>query len=132
MSDHLKDFARKLVELSLDPSGVPSEERVGAVLAALEENPPAQHRALLRQYARYLEVVVRRTEARVEYAGPEPRAAAEAIVATLSKAYGRTLTLRLENNESLLGGLRVRVGDDIYDSSVTTRLQELRKAASLV
>lgn len=129
MSDTLKDFARKLVELSLDVSGVPSEERVSAVLAALEENPPAQHRALLRQYARYLEVVVRRTEASVEYAGPEPTAAAEAIVASLSKAYGRKLSLRFKHNESLLGGLRVRVGDDVYDSSVATRLQQLRQSA---
>lgn len=129
MSDNLKDFARKLVELSLDESGVPSGERVSAVLAALEENPPAQYRALLRQYERYLAVVVRRTEALVEYAGPEPKAAAEEIVAALSKSYNRKLSLRLEQNESLLGGLRVHVGDDVYDSSVATRLQQLRQAS---
>lgn len=129
MSDNLKDFARKLVELSLDEHGLPSSERVSAVLAALEENPPARHRTLLRQYARYLEVVLRQTEAKVEYAGPEPRAAAEAIVASLSKSYGRKLTLRLENNEALIGGLRVRVGDDVYDSSIATQLQQLRQAS---
>lgn len=129
MSQHLKEFARKLVEISLDQSGRPSEERVAAVLAALSENPPAQYRALLRQYYRYLEVALRASQVRLEYAGPEPKEAAAQILEQMQRQYGRELSLKLENNEALLGGLRVSVGDDVYDSSVVTRLEQLRSAS---
>lgn len=132
MSDNLKNFARKLVELSLDAEGQPSAERVAAVLETLrDEQPAARQRQLLRQYAHYMDAAVRRSEARIEYAGPEPKDVAAQIAAELGKQYGRKLTPRFVNNEALLGGLRVTVGDDVYDASVATRLQNLRTASAV-
>jgi F-type H+-transporting ATPase subunit delta len=45
-------------------------------------------------------------------------------VATIT---GRTVDLRVEVNESLIGGLTVRVGDTLYDASVRGRLERLRE-----
>jgi len=40
---------------------------------------------------------------------------------------GRTVDLRVEVDESLIGGLTVRVGDTLFDASVRGRLERLRE-----
>jgi F-type H+-transporting ATPase subunit delta len=40
---------------------------------------------------------------------------------------GRTVDLRVEVDESLIGGITVRVGDTLYDASVRGRLERLRE-----
>lgn len=44
----------------------------------------------------------------------------------LGQIYGRDMDLQIEIDESLLGGVSVRVGDDIYDGSVARRLAQAR------
>ena len=51
-------------------------------------------------------------------------AALEKKVATMT---GRTVDLRVEVDESLIGGITVRVGDTLYDASVRGRLERLRE-----
>ena len=40
---------------------------------------------------------------------------------------GRTVALKVEVDESLIGGITVRVGDTLYDASVRGRLERLRE-----
>jgi F-type H+-transporting ATPase subunit delta len=51
-------------------------------------------------------------------------AALEKKVATMT---GRTVDLKVEIDESLIGGITVRVGDTLYDASVRGRLERLRE-----
>ena len=51
-------------------------------------------------------------------------AALQEKVATMT---GQTVDLRVELDESLIGGLTVRVGDTLYDASVRGRLERLRE-----
>jgi F-type H+-transporting ATPase subunit delta len=51
-------------------------------------------------------------------------AALQQKVATMT---GRTVDLKVEVDESLIGGLTVRVGDTLYDASVRGRLERLRE-----
>ena len=44
----------------------------------------------------------------------------------LSKTYGRELQLNPVVDSSIIGGIRVQVGDDVIDGSVASRLNELR------
>jgi F-type H+-transporting ATPase subunit delta len=44
----------------------------------------------------------------------------------LSKSYGRDLEVNLVVDPSIVGGIRVQVGDDVIDGSVSTRINELR------
>lgn len=50
----------------------------------------------------------------------------------LSADYGDNLIFSFSVNESLLGGLRVRIGDRLIDNSVATRLSALRESLSSV
>ena len=45
----------------------------------------------------------------------------------VAKMTGRTVDLRVEVDETLIGGLTVRVGDTLYDASVRGRLERLRE-----
>jgi F-type H+-transporting ATPase subunit delta len=44
----------------------------------------------------------------------------------LSSRYGKAIALNTVIDPSLIGGLRVRVGDDVIDSSIATRLSDVR------
>lgn len=45
---------------------------------------------------------------------------------TLSRVYGRDVKIVTELDRSLVGGLRIAVGDEVIDGSVATRLNELQ------
>jgi F-type H+-transporting ATPase subunit delta len=49
-----------------------------------------------------------------------------ALQRKIAKMTGRTVDLRVEVDEALIGGLTVRVGDTLYDASVRGRLERLR------
>ena len=51
----------------------------------------------------------------------------EALTRKVAQMTGRTVDLRVEVDEALIGGLTVRVGDTLYDASVRGRLERLRE-----
>jgi F-type H+-transporting ATPase subunit delta len=62
----------------------------------------------------------------VKSAVPLDDAQRGALEGRLSKLIGATPVLTLEVDPSLIAGLVVQVGDDVYDASVRTRLRRLR------
>ena len=50
-----------------------------------------------------------------------------ALQRKVARMTGRTIDLRVEVDELLIGGLTVRVGDTLYDASVRGRLERLRE-----
>jgi len=50
------------------------------------------------------------------------------LVATLEKKFGRKLTPSVKVDEALIGGVRVVVGDEVFDTSVRAKLQQLHVA----
>ena len=48
-------------------------------------------------------------------------------VQSLSRVYGRPISLQVELDESLLGGLVVKVGDELIDGSVASRIAAARR-----
>ncbi|GHB96768.1 F0F1 ATP synthase subunit delta [Cerasicoccus arenae] len=126
-SHHIKDFAKKLVTLSLDADGQASAERVSAVLDALGQNPPRDYKKLLKQYSKYLEVEVSQGQAKVEFAGPLGAEQLTAIEKKFTEQYNRKIVASTVENPALIAGVRITVGDDVYDASVATRLALLEQ-----
>ena len=120
-------FARQLLELSL-ADGAVSPERVAGVLAYLERTRPANVLAVLRAYHRLVAGAVARGQAVVEHAGSINDRALADIAAAMSRRYNRPITGAARRNDALLAGLRVRVGDDVYESSVAGQLAQLAAA----
>ena len=50
------------------------------------------------------------------------------VVATLEKRFGRKLNARVDIDAELIGGVRVVVGDEVLDTSVKARLEQMKVA----
>jgi F-type H+-transporting ATPase subunit delta len=122
-----QQFARQLFKLSV-VDGAVSAERVSGVLQYIEKHRPANPVIVLKAYARFIAAELAKGEAIVEHAGAINAATLAAIAAAMTKKYGRPVTASAKPNAALLAGLRVHVGDDVYESSVAAQLATLAAA----
>lgn len=119
-----QQLARQLFKLSLVDGRV-SAERVTGVLGYLEKLQPAHPLAVLKVYHRLVATELAKSQAVVEHAGTVSDSVLQTIAASMTKKYGRAITASTRANPKLLAGLRVRVGDDVYESSVSGQLGAL-------
>ena len=120
-------LARQFFKLSV-VDGALSADRVAGVLAYVEKHRPANTLAVLKAYQRLVAAEFARGQAIVEHAGSVNSTALAAIAAAMTKKYARPVTAIARPNSALLAGLRVRVGDDTYESSVSGQLATLAAA----
>ena len=123
----IQQLARQLYKLSFD-RGALTAERVAGVLAYVEKHRPAHTYAVLKAYHRLVASEVARSRAVVEHAGDISEAMLGAIAATMTKRYSRPVASIARRNDTLIAGLRIRVGDDLYESSVAGQLATLATA----
>ena len=121
----LKDFAKRLTQISLDESGQVSEEKVGAVLEALRTKPPHKLKTMLKLYLYYIQREIRKSEAVVEHAGAVDPETLDDLQRYFSEHYGRAVTVRTQPSPDLIAGIRASIGDDVYDSSIIGNLDVL-------
>jgi F-type H+-transporting ATPase subunit delta len=122
-----QQLARQFFKMTF-VGGVVSAERVSGVLEYIEKHRPAHALAVLKAYHRLVAAEVARGRAIVEHAGSISDATLAAIAAAMTKKYGRPVTALSKKNDALLAGLRIRVGDDTYESSVANQLATLAAA----
>ena len=68
------------------------------------------------------------SDAVVYSAFPVDAAALASLSAVLEKRFGRKLNVRVELDAGLIGGIRVVVGDEVLDTSVKARLEQMKAA----
>lgn len=68
------------------------------------------------------------SDAMVYSAFPIDGAALADVSATLEKRFGRKLNVKVELDANLIGGIRVVVGDEVLDTSVKARLEQMKVA----
>ena len=68
------------------------------------------------------------SDAVVYSAFPLDAAALDDLAATLEKRFGRKLNLTVELEPELIGGVRVVVGDEVLDTSIKARLEQMKVA----
>lgn len=120
----ISEFAHQLFELSLD-SGQISAERVAGVLAWVDKHRPANASAVLRTYRHLVATDLARRRAVIEYAGEIAPTVFASIAAAMSRRYGRTIEPVPVARPELIAGLRVRVGDNVFENNVVSQLAAL-------
>ncbi|WP_414662416.1 F0F1 ATP synthase subunit delta [Horticoccus sp. 23ND18S-11] len=123
----IQQLARQLFKLSF-VGGSLSAESVSGVLQYVEKHRPPHTLAVLKIYQRLVSAEVARGQAVVEHAGPVNDALLATIATAMTRKYARPVTSQSRRNDALIAGLRVRVGDDVYESSVSGQLAALASA----
>ena len=124
-----RKFAKQLVAICTKDGQV-DDKRVAAVLSALKTKPARELLPLLKYFQFYLARELRHSQILIEHAGKLQKVTVEKLQKNLSQQYQRQLAVVTSENPNLIAGLRVAVGDDVYDSTVAGRLAALRNASA--
>ena len=101
--------------------------RIASLVMSLIKQKPRNYIKVLEDYKRLLRLEVEKRTATIETATDLAPEASAQIVANLKRKYGSDLAARFVVNKELLGGMRIRVGSDVWDSSVRNRLHRLQQ-----
>ncbi len=119
--------ARRLFGLC-QTAGRLDETKLRAVIAKLIESKPRDYKGILTALQRLTRLEFARREVTVESAVEMDDATRARVASGLANQYGPDLVLRYQVTPALLGGLRIRVGNDVFDGSVQNRLDRLAAA----
>jgi F-type H+-transporting ATPase subunit delta len=84
---------------------------------------------VLRRYQRLVATQLAKNRALVEHAGPVDDRVLRLIETAFARKYQRPIAAAARPAPALLAGLRIRVGDDLYESSVASQLAVLSTPA---
>ena len=116
--------SRQLYRLCL-LEGTVDAGRVRQVSAAIARRGRGRSLAVLMEFQRLVRLDRERHRAAVESAAPLPPQLRDEVRSGLRRLYGPRVDLSFQQNPSLLGGMRIRVGSAVYDSSVRAKLTAL-------
>jgi F-type H+-transporting ATPase subunit delta len=118
--------SRQLLKLSFT-DGKLDEHKVNQVVQSVLTEKPRHFGEVLKDYQRLLRLEVAKHHAVVESATALNMNLSDLLVTKLKSRYGNDLTIEFKTNPTLLGGLRVKLGDDVWDGSVRNRLRTLQE-----
>ncbi|MDA0812086.1 MAG: F0F1 ATP synthase subunit delta [Verrucomicrobia bacterium] len=98
---------------------------------ALKKSKPRKYLQILTDYMRMLRLEVEKRHAVIESAARLSDDLKSTVLADLKRKYGDDLTSDFSTNDALLGGMRIKVGSDVWDGSVKARLDRLRDALAI-
>src|SRR5438093_502032 len=122
----VRQVAREMLRSSFTDSQL-DRGRIASVVDSLLAKKPRNYLKILEYYRRLLRLETEKRHARIETATAlEPQIASQ-ISLNLARRYGTDLTTEFAINQALLGGMRIRVGSDVWDSSIRNRLERLQQ-----
>jgi F-type H+-transporting ATPase subunit delta len=105
--------------------GVLDEHRARQVVERVATSNRRGALSIAADFQRLVRLDRDRHTAFVESATPLAASLREQIVADLVRTHGPTLEASFAENPALIGGLRIKVGSDVYDGSVRAKLAAL-------
>jgi len=100
-------------------------DRVRKAVSLLIEQKPRGYFGILQNLQRLVKLDEASRSARVESAVALGQAQQQDVRNSLKRLKGGEVTVAFATNPGLIGGMRVKIGDDVYDGSVRTRLTAL-------
>jgi len=121
-----KREAKRLFRFCL-VNGLLDEARTRQVVQGIVDAKRRGGLALLSHFQRLVKLDLARRTAQVESAMPLPEDLRASVQAGLARTYGPGISASFAHNPGLIGGMRIKVGSDVYDGSVRARLAALEK-----
>jgi len=126
INKEIRQLGREMLRASftdaqLDPG------KIASPVQSLITRRPRRFMDVLQYYKRLLRLEIEKRHARIEGATQLAPEAAVDIVARLKRKYGEDLTTEFIVDPTLLGGVRVRVGSDVWDGTLRNRLERLQQ-----
>ena len=109
-----KRLAQTLLEFSLNEDGLIDENKV---IESINGHFLTEVKNHLRLF-----------QAQIEIGCENYQEIEKALRTKIGFLAGRKIELSIKNNDQLLAGYRIRIGDDVYEDSVASRLENLKKS----
>src|SRR5260221_12543132 len=129
IAPHARQSAKKFLRACLRPDGSINEQSVREIIHLPGTEKPRSYLAILTRLQKLIELAFEERTVRVESATPLADRGAS-VFASLEQRFGPASRTSYEQNPALLGGLRIRRGSNIWDGSVSNRLERLNQAFS--
>lgn len=120
-------ISRQLLKLTL-VDGTVDPARARQIVAKVVSGKPRGYLGILTAYGKQIRLELAKRHAVVESAVELVPATQASVTSDLKKKYGDDLTFEFAVDPGLIGGMRVKVGSDVWDGSVRARLQRLADA----
>ena len=125
VNKEIRQLSRKMLQASftdgqLDPG------RISSLVDSLVTRKPRNYVDVLKNYKRLLRLELEKRHATIETASEVDSAVRSKIESNLKSKYGNDLSTDFHVAPELLGGMRIRVGNDVWDGSVRNRLERLQ------
>jgi len=119
--------ARRIFRLC-QTGGRLDEAKFSSAIRSIVTRQPRDYRGILMGLKRLVRLDVERRQVTIESATDLDTASRVRVEASLAAKYGSDLSFAYRTTPALLGGLKIRVGNDVFDGSVKNRLDRLAQA----
>jgi F-type H+-transporting ATPase subunit delta len=126
VTKEIRQMSRGLLRASFT-DGQLDHGKIGSVVDSLIAKRPRHYLDILANYKRLLRLEIEKRQARIESATELAPDVGANIVENLKRKYGRDIAAEFSVNPELLGGMRIRVGSDVWDGTVRQRLERLQQ-----
>ena len=126
INKEIRQLSREMLRASFT-DGQLDAGRTRSLVDSLIAKKPRNYIDVLKNYRRLLQLELEKRRARVETASELDSTTSSELVANLKKKYGSDLTAEFIVDPELLGGMRVRIGSDVWDGTVRNRLEQLER-----
>jgi F-type H+-transporting ATPase subunit delta len=108
--------------------GLLNEGRTRQFVQRAIEDKRRGYLGLLSEFLRLVRLNRSEHTAEVETAAPLPADLRATVQVRLENRYGSGISVQFANRPALIGGMRIKVGSDVYDGSVQSELAALEKS----
>lgn len=127
LDKRLTKIVNKMAEDSFSAEGALEEKKISNYFQSLKSLPRFQAIVALSQYLKMIKMGLSKTTLDIESVISLTDVQVKEVVASI-KAKQLVLVVNTKTNDSLFGGLRVKIGDVVYDDSVSQRIAQLKGA----
>lgn len=128
-ADHPKANAQQVFEVIAGVVKTPLNDSIKNLLSTVIDNGRLSALPeIASQFRALVNVRSGVSDATVYSAFPIDGTQMDGVLAALEKRFGRRLNAKVEVEPALIGGIRVVVGDEVLDTSVKARLEQMKLA----